>query len=203
MAPSSSPEHPLDGRARSLLLDLADETLVTGLEGRRPTVPPLAALPPALHRPVGAFVTLTVDGALNGCIGSIEGAEPLGHAVPRLAWSSAFADPRLPALRAVDYERLTIEISVLSPLAPVPADTRAVLHRQVRPGVDGLLLGAGGRQAVFLPSVWEELPDPDDFVDHLLAKAGLPIGRWSVDTWACVFQADRFGRPAGRASLAS
>jgi len=180
-----------------LLLDLADAAIVDGLLGRPPGAPPAAALPIALREPRGVFVTLTVDGDLNGCIGSIQGVEPLGRGAARHAWSAAFADPRLPPLRRADYERLTIEVSVLSPLAPIPATTRHDLLHQLRPAVDGLVIAAGPRQGVFLPAVWAQLPEPAMFLDHLQLKAGLRPGWWPPDMQAWRFTAGKFSRRAG------
>jgi hypothetical protein len=121
MAPSHSSDLKLTPHERELLLDIADAAIVDGFLGVRPSAPPDALLPGALREHVGVFVTLTVDGQLNGCIGSIDGVEPLGHGAARHAWSAAFGDPRLPRLRPVDYSRLRIEVSVLSPLTALLA----------------------------------------------------------------------------------
>lgn len=199
MAPLPSPElePSVGGRDVEVLLDIADTTIAVALAGREPTLPPLSALPPGLHTPVGAFVTLTVAGRLNGCIGTVEGDEPLGHAVARLALSAAFADPRLPALRPDDHPHLSIELSLLSPLEPVPVRSRTDLLDAVRPGHDGVVVRAGTRQGLFLPSVWEQLPDPEEFLDHLWLKAGLIPGTWPAGLRAFRFTAQRHERRAG------
>ena len=180
-----------------VLLDLADAAVADGLRGRGPQVPDVADLPRPLQDPRGVFVTLNVDGELNGCIGTIEPREPLGLAVGRLARSAAFADPRLPPLRPRDYAGLTIEVSVLSPLEPVDASSRPELLEQLRPGVDGLVLAAGHHQGVFLPAVWEKLPDPDAFLDHLLRKAGLRPDTWPSGLRAQRFTVEKLSRRAG------
>ncbi|MBV9953348.1 MAG: AmmeMemoRadiSam system protein A [Acidimicrobiia bacterium] len=172
MAPSPSPEDV------ELLLDIADEAIERALAGQRAKPPALASLPPSLREPVGVFVTLRVGGELNGCIGALDGVEPLGPAVARLAVSAAFGDPRLPALRPADRPHLTIEISLLSPLEPIAVANRDELLASLRPGTDGLVVVALGRRALFLPAVWEQLPDPERFVDQLWAKAGLSPGTW-------------------------
>ncbi|MDH3706488.1 MAG: AmmeMemoRadiSam system protein A [Acidimicrobiia bacterium] len=197
MAPSPSPEIvPVDDH--DLLVDLADEAIAAALNRQPPPPPRLDTLPAALRRAHGAFVSLHVNGELNGCIGALDAAEPVGQAVPRLALSAAFADPRLPPLRAAQYGRLHIEVSVLSATIPVPADDRRELVGQLRPGIDGLVLRSGHRQGLFLPVVWQQLPAPEDFVHHLLAKAGLhPVG-WPADLQAERFTAQIRGRPAGR-----
>jgi hypothetical protein len=114
--------------------------------------------------------------------------------VARHAWSAAFTDPRLPPLEYADYEDLDIAVSVLSPLSPIAARSRAILLSALRPGVDGLLIGSGSRRAVFLPSVWDELPDPEIFVDHLFRKAGLDPAWWPGDLTAFRFTAQKIRR---------
>ena len=180
-----------------LLLDIAERAIVDGLDHRRPTVPTPDELPDELRRPVGAFVTLNVRGQLNGCIGSIDTEEAVGVSVARHAWSAAFADPRLPSLRWLDYDHLDIEVSLLSPLAPIVAWSRAALLDVLQPGVDGLLIATGSRRAVFLPSVWEQLPSPETFLTHLMHKAGLDPASWPDDLRAFGFTAEKFGRRAG------
>jgi AmmeMemoRadiSam system protein A len=154
-------------------------------------------LPGALLHATGTFVTLHVRGELNGCIGSIETDEPVGRSVARHAWSAAFTDPRLPPLQWADYDHLDIEISLLSPLAPIPAPSRDALIDALEPAVDGLLIVAGARTAVFLPSVWEQLPSPETFLTHLFHKAGLDPASWPEGLRAFGFTAEKFGRPAG------
>lgn len=193
----------LDPAAADTLLRLGDAAVRAGLDGHPPPGVDTAELPAALTRPAGAFVTLLVDDELNGCIGTLE-PEPLGPAVARLAWDSAFADPRLPRLRWEDYEELTLKVSVLSELEPLDAASEEELLAGLRPGTDGLLLSAGGRRATFLPAVWEPLPDPVDFVRHLQAKAGLAPGVWQRGTQAWRYTAEEIGRrvrdlhPVGR-----
>jgi AmmeMemoRadiSam system protein A len=203
MALSPSAKENVQGKEAEVLLDIADAAIVDGLLGRPPGVPSAATLPPALQETLGAFVTLTVEGALNGCTGSIEGAEPLGHAVARHAWTSAFADARFPALRGDDYALLLIEVSVLSPLALLPASSRRHLLDQLRPEVDGLVITSGARRALFLPSVWEQLTEPTEFLDHLQLKAGLPAHSWPPGMRAYRFTAERFLRRAGEQGMPS
>jgi AmmeMemoRadiSam system protein A len=144
-------------------------------------------LPAALHRPNGAFVTLLVAGELNGCIGDVAGSASLAVSVADLAIKAAFHDPRLPALTSSDLAGLTIEVSLLSSRIEVPAGSRTELLQQLRRDEHGLTIRSGSRRALFLPSVWRQLPRPDQFVDQLLRKAGLPHGAWPDDLVAAVF----------------
>jgi hypothetical protein len=180
------------------LVSIAAGAIDDALAGRGVRQVNLEDLSPALQARRGAFVTLRVDGALNGCIGSMEGDGPLAHDVARLACEAAFADPRLPALEARDLPGLEVEVSVLSPLEPIPARSRRELLAALRPGTDGLLIGAGRHRGVFLPDVWEMLPEPDVFVDHLLVKAGLEPRSWPADLWARRFTTQRCTRCWGR-----
>ncbi|MDJ0769280.1 MAG: AmmeMemoRadiSam system protein A [Ilumatobacter sp.] len=174
------------------LFDLAVSSIRAGLEGRRPTRDGDDD-GPRLGKSAGVFVTLHVAGELHGCIGSLT-AEDLGRAVPRHAWSAAFRDPRFPPLRPDQLDGLDIEISVLSPLAPLAVDSWEALIDALRPGVDGLSIEGAGRRAVFLPVVWKQLPDAVDFVDHLYRKAGLPTRSWPADMRTWTFTATEYGR---------
>ena len=136
--------------------------------------------PEWLREPGASFVTLTMDGRLRGCIGSLVAHRPLGQDVASNAQSAAFADPRFRPLSAADIDRVHIEVSVLSPSEPIQFTDRADALRQLRPGIDGVILDAGWHRATFLPQVWDELPAPEDFIRHLLAKADLPPDRWDT-----------------------
>lgn len=186
---------PLTRRQLETLVDVADRALTAALTGGTAALMSPDAMPPALSEPRGVFVTLTVGGSLNGCIGTVDGCEPLAHAVTRLALAAAFGDPRLPALRVDQYDELTIEVSVLSPLVPVRVADRAGLLAALRPHVDGVSIRSGRRAGLFLPSVWSQLPDPEDFVDRLWDKAGLP--RWAWPEELARFTTQHLARGAG------
>lgn len=198
MAPSPWSDTDLDA-----LFALADLGVRAGLHGHRPPEADLASLAPALREPRGVFVTLEVDGELNGCIGTIEPDEPLGVAVPRLAWAAAFADPRLPQLSAADYPSLEIKLSLLSPLEPLPAGSEAELVAALRPGIDGVVIRGRGTQATFLPAVWPKLGDPLTFVRHLEDKAGLRPGHWPAGMQAWRYTAEERHRRAADISRRS
>ncbi len=125
-----------------------------------------------------SFVTLTIDGDLRGCIGSLEAHRPLAEDVVSNAQSAAFGDPRFPPLSSDELDDVRIEVSVLSAPVPMSFSSRAGALAQLRPGVDGLILTSGHHRATFLPQVWSQLPDPEQFVSHLVRKAGLPASHW-------------------------
>ncbi|MDR1512461.1 MAG: AmmeMemoRadiSam system protein A [Propionibacteriaceae bacterium] len=125
-----------------------------------------------------AFVTLTIGGALRGCIGSLEAYRPLGDDVADNARAAAFRDPRFPALSEPELERCAVEVSVLDAPEPMGFESEADALAQLRPGVDGVILADGRRRATFLPQVWESLPGPAEFMGQLKRKAGLRADHW-------------------------
>jgi len=138
---------------------------------------------PALAHAGATFVTLhSANGDLRGCIGRLEAVAPLEEDVRRNAAAAAFGDPRFDPLRAHEWEGLRIEVSLLDAPEPLPAtSTRAEALRHLRPGVDGVILEWYERRATFLPQVWQQLPEPEDFLSALLHKAGLPRDFWAAD----------------------
>lgn len=177
MAPSFCIE--LRKSERAKLLHIARHAINEGLErGKAPAVA-LHELPTTLCSPLAVFITLTQQDALRGCIGAMESSDPLAQAVAESAYSAAFGDPRFPELEAHELGTTRIEISILSPLEALPACSRDQLLSILRPAVDGLLLQDQQHRSTFLPKVWEQLPEPDLFLDHLLVKAGLPVDHWS------------------------
>ncbi len=123
-----------------------------------------------LERSAATFVTLTRDGKLRGCIGSVVAYRSLRKDVVGNARAAALSDSRFTPVTARELPTVRIEVSVLSPPAPVSFASREALEAGLHPGVDGLIVSAEGRRAVFLPQVWEVLPKPADFLDQLLAK---------------------------------
>ncbi|HOU92474.1 MAG TPA: AmmeMemoRadiSam system protein A [Polyangiaceae bacterium] len=176
---AGTPEEPLGlgGEERRALLGLARRSITTSVrEGRRLTLPD--GLPPSLLVPRAAFVTLEMDGALRGCIGNLTPQGPLALAVVENARAAALRDPRFPPVVAREIDRLTLEVSVLGPSVPLAFVDPADLLRRLTPHRDGVVLALGGQRATFLPQVWDKLPDPEVFLDHLARKAGATPGAW-------------------------
>jgi hypothetical protein len=192
--------YPLDDAHRAALLHAAAATIGRSLTGDRPELPDPGD-DPALAQAGATFVTLERGEALLGCIGTLEATEPLLTNVARNAWNAAFADPRLPSVTPADYAVMTIKVSVLSPLTPVRARSWRDVHRIVRPGVDGVLVEAGAYRATLLPSVWEKLPDPAQFLDVLWHKAGLRARDWLPGTQVRRYTTEEFTDAGPRAGV--
>ena len=169
------------------LLSLAARSISHGLASGKPLPVNLDDLPEALSTPGACFVTLKKNGQLRGCIGSVQAHRAIAADVALNAFSSAFGDRRFKPLKQEELEELDISISVLSPSSPMTISSEQDLLNQLRPGIDGLIIEDRGKRALFLPSVWEQLAKPDQFLGHLKAKAGMALNHFSPE-----FQASRF-----------
>jgi AmmeMemoRadiSam system protein A len=181
----------LDDDRRRALLDTAAGAIGTALAGGTRLLHEPGD-DPALAQAAATFVTLERGAALLGCIGTLEAQEPVVTNVARNAWSAAFADPRVPSVRPDDFTVMSITVSVLSPLSPMRARSWRDVHRALRPGMDGVLVEAGPHRATLLPSVWEKLPDPAEFLDVLWHKAGLRPRDWLPGTRVRRYTTDEF-----------
>jgi AmmeMemoRadiSam system protein B/AmmeMemoRadiSam system protein A len=159
---------------------------------------PAAAAPDAhfLSQPGATFVTLKTDGALRGCIGSLAARRPLRDDVRGNAQAAAFQDPRFAPLMRADYARLTVEVSLLAPSAPLIVADEAELHATLRPGIDGLTLAYRQQCATFLPQVWGTLGSPSEFVAGLKRKLGLATGFWSDELRISRYTVDKWAEPS-------
>ncbi len=175
----------LTAEERRLLLQVARQAIAYNLAQGSSLQIDAAGYPPALEAQRASFVTLHRRGELCGCIGSLEPRRPLVEDVAHNAHAAAFDDHRFESVQADDLPDLTIHISILSPSEPMSFCSEADLLRQLRPGVDGLILeeqvGVLGKRhrGTFLPAVWETLPEREIFWRHLKRKAGLPEDYWS------------------------
>lgn len=136
---------------------------------------------PWLSKPGACFVTLTQDGELRGCIGSLQAHRPLLDDVKSNAVSAALHDTRFMPLSAAELNITKIEISLLSPPQTMGFRDEADALAQLRPNVDGVIFQYGRYRSTFLPQVWEQLPQPREFMAHLKHKAGLPADFWSPE----------------------
>lgn len=189
-----APDDPILSMAhRDTLLRVARQAIDIRLtHGHPPRLAPDSFAAP-LQTQAASFVTLKIAGALRGCIGSLAAHQPLYADVIANAQKAAFDDPRFPALTAGELARVRLKIAVLTRAAPLAVGNEAEALERIAPGEDGLILSAAGRRGLFLPMVWEDLPDPRDFLRALKRKAGLPPDFWSPDLRLDRFRAEGFG----------
>lgn len=189
--PSAPPA--LTTAERAYLLHLARQTIQRVVRGMSPPEPGPEEVPESLAAPRGCFVTLSREGQLRGCIGSIFPEEPLYLAVISRATAAALYDRRFPPVRPDELERIKIEVSVLSLPRRLEYGSAEQLLAQLRPGIDGVVLRVGRQQATYLPQVWEQLADKEQFLNHLAEKAGLQPSAWrSQQARVLVYQVEAF-----------
>ena len=153
-----------------------------------------------LQANAATFVTLTMHDCLNdglndnlrGCIGTLEPFRPLMDDVQANAVAAAFHDPRFSPLAADEFGLISIEVSLLSPMQPFSVSDESDACARIRPHVDGVVLEYGAHKATFLPQVWDQLPEPRQFMAHLKQKAGLSADFWHPDVRLYIYQVDKF-----------
>ena len=148
--------------------------------------------PAWLDEPGAVFVTLTRHGDLRGCIGSLEARRPLLEDLRANALAAAFGDPRFPPLGEEELDGIQVEVSILSRPEPVGFRDEADLLARLRPGIDGVILEHGWHRATFLPQVWEQLPEPRQFLAQLKRKAGLASDFWADDIRISRYGVEKF-----------
>ncbi len=192
MAPGSSPD-PAEDAGRLLvrhggaLLRIALASIDHGLAHARAVDIDPADYPPKLRAERATFVTLSLDGKLRGCVGKTMACRPLVNDVAENAYAAAFEDSRFKTLTQAEADGLDVEISVLSDPLPIAFSGEADLLARLRPDVDGVILECGGQRGLFLPDVWQSVPDAREFLAQLKVKAGLAANHWSDDIAAYRF----------------
>lgn len=171
------------------LLRLAAGSIDHGLRQGRALAVAVENHPAKLGDPGASFVTLKTGGSLRGCIGSALARRALVLDVAANAFAAAFNDSRFPPLETHERDDLAISVSVLSAPKDMSFSGEAELLSLLRPGIDGLIIHDGVHGALFLPAVWESLPDPRTFLEHLKHKAGLSYDHWSDSFTARLFTA--------------
>ncbi len=165
---------------RRTILVLAKDSVHHGLAFRRPLPMRPDVLSPALRELRACFVTLTLGGALRGCIGRLEATRTLGEDVVENAFAAAYFDRRFNPVGYHELDALEYHISILSPPEPMCFGSQEELIEQLRPDIDGIILEEGSYSGTFLPAVWRTTPEPRSFLEHLKRKAGLPGDYWSA-----------------------
>jgi AmmeMemoRadiSam system protein A len=190
MALTSSTE--LGQEDRRTLLRLARESIRHGLEEEHRLHVDPSQYDDVLSQQGACFVTLTEKGNLRGCIGTLQGYQPLVADVVQHAHDAAFSDPRFPPLNGDELDKIEISVSVLGKPEEITISDEQDLCRQLIPGTDGVILEYGSLRGTFLPSVWESLPDCAEFVRHLKQKAGLAPDFWADEIRAYRYRTQSF-----------
>ncbi|MCI0590191.1 MAG: AmmeMemoRadiSam system protein A [Gammaproteobacteria bacterium] len=173
----------LDTCLRQCLLDVAWQSIHYGLERSEPPLLKPDDYPEILREHRASFVTLTKEKRLRGCIGTLEAIRPLVEDTAHNAYAAAFQDPRFSPLTRGELDKLDLKISILSLSTPIAFTSEEDLLRQLRPGIDGLIIQQGDHRATFLPAVWDSLPNPTDYLRDLKRKAGITTNDEPLKAW--------------------
>jgi len=163
-------KHIIPDIARNAILEEFDKSIGYNLQA-------LTDEYPVLKNEEASFVTLLIEKngrkELRGCIGSIAPQTDLISDIRKNAKAAAFNDPRFNPLEIDEFDKISLEVSILS--KPQKLDCKGIdeLRAHIIPEYHGVIIVKNAKKAVFLPSVWEKLPDFDDFFAHLCKKAGL------------------------------
>jgi MEMO1 family protein len=183
---------------RRLLLRLARKSVTAAATGGKPPKDDPAA-PAKFRERRACFVTLTRNGDLRGCIGSLSPQEPLYQAVISRAKAAAIDDPRFSPVQADELSKIEIEVSVLTLPKLLAFTSPQDLMEKLRPGIDGVVLRVDGQTATYLPQVWEQLPDKRTFLRELSQKAGLSADAWkSPRATVMTYQVEAFREDNGK-----
>ena len=161
---------PLTPNQKIRLLRIAREAVYYHVSRRR--TPAISENDARLAEEQGLFVSLHIGDRLRGCIGRLHGEGPLYDAVAEMAVSAATRDPRFEPLRMDEVPRIDIELSILSPMAPIAPEDVVV-------GRHGLYVAKGRARGTLLPQVATQYGwDREEFLAQTCAKAGLPRDAW-------------------------
>ena len=180
----------MDEQQGRLLLEIARKTIESHLFNR----PYTPEYPESFSQSQGAFVTLTKNGSLRGCIGFPEPTYPLIEAVQKAAISAASEDPRFPPILPDEWKGIKIEVTVLTPPALLQVADPSEYPGEIEVGRDGLIVESGFSKGLLLPQVpvewkWDEV----DFLSQTCLKAGLPPDEWKQkSTKIYTFQGEIF-----------
>jgi len=170
------------------VLDIARKTIKTKLEGKSEVnITSYMPYPQVLESDGACFVTLEINGILRGCIGSVLAHSQLIVDLIKNSYNAAFSDPRFQPLRPDEFDKIHISVSLLGPPSPINFTDEADLLEQLKPNIDGVIIKDKDYQALYLPSVWKQIPDKTLFLNSLKQKAGL-----APDYFSNTFEAYRF-----------
>ena len=182
------------------LTRLARQTIAAAFEGSGKEPPlPAELQAPELRAERGTFVTLTKHGTLRGCIGNILPHGSIIESVKRNALNAAFRDFRFPPLTRDELDEIHIEVSILTLPERLEYSGADDLLAKLKPGIHGVIINKHGASATFLPQVWEQLPDPREFLSRLCMKAGLSANAWKDgDLEVQTYEVQYFDEPEPR-----
>jgi len=127
----------------------------------------------------GVFVTLNDPSGLRGCIGYPLPDKKLYNALEDAAIAAATEDPRFPKVASEELDKITFEVTVLTPPEEIKVEDPLNYPSKIHVGIDGLIVKFGFSSGLLLPQVPIEYNwNAEEFLGHTCEKAGLPNDIW-------------------------
>lgn len=145
--------------------------------------------PGSLNKTNGVFVTLTENGELRGCVGFCSTRRKIIENLRDAAIESCL-DSRFLPIGAEELPYLDFDVSILTEPTIIKAENPAELLKKITPKKDGLIIECNGNSGLFLPQVWDEIPQKEEFLRHLCVKAGIPVDAWKNGAIIYKFEAE-------------
>lgn len=202
MVPMHSAEQRIYQTHYCTLISIAENAVKQCVLGNSQYQPLVSEYDPLLTQARASFVTLYLEGdpgqQLRGCIGSLEAHKPLVNDIAANATAAASRDQRFLPVDVSEINRLQYHIAILSEPESMAVTSEMDLLTQLRPEIDGLILSYQNRRGTFLPSVWQSLPEPLEFLKQLKHKVGLPAGFWSDELSVYRYTTESFSSDPGK-----
>lgn len=160
------------------ILQIVKQSLSLAIEDKHYT-PAREQYPNSLFDKGASFVTLEHKGKLRGCMGSLLPTQAIALDIASNSYAAANKDERFSPLSKEELAQVTFKVSLLSGYERIRFKSEEDLLTKIETGKDGLVIRDGDRQGVLLPSVWDEVPSPKEFLNTLKIKAGLSPSYWS------------------------
>ena len=127
----------------------------------------------------GVFVTLNKQDDLRGCIGYPVPERKLYEGLVDAAISAATRDPRFPPVTEEELDKITFEVTILSPPEEIKVNEHSEYLSKIKVGTDGLIVENEFTSGLLLPQVpteyrWNE----KEFLEYTCQKAGLNKDAW-------------------------
>ncbi len=188
--------HILVRQDEEAIFSVMRKSIQQGLEKGSAFEPDVQNYAPHLREKYAVFVTLKMDGKLRGCVGTTEAYAPLIKTVAHYAYAAAFSDPRFQPLAKHEYDRIKLNLSILTPAVPIKFRNEQHLLDQLKQNEDGLILTKDNNRATFLPSVWETMESKRKFLYELKRKAGIDSSETPQKAWR--YKAQYYSEPEHR-----
>ncbi len=179
---------------RERLYQIAARSIQHRLETGETGKLPFSATDWMLKTQLASFVSLTMDGKMRGCIGSVYPHRSISEDVYDNAAKAAFLDQRYKPITPEEFEKIDCQIEILSQVKPLEFETLEDVLGHLAEEKPGVVVAHGASRATFLPRVWEEIEEPAEFVKALLHKARLPENFWADDIKFYTYYAERFDK---------